>query len=105
MSSGKPEDFCWNDLDKMTFDWNMLGDADPTNMTNQTTFDAVSFHLPFCYNTLVAMFQLTVELYSCFSALLSLNFGVLTTAQALLKLAFNTCGVVMNTTSIFNINI
>jgi hypothetical protein len=48
MSSGKPEDFCWNDSDEMTTQWETPGDADLTSLANQDypegeTFDAVSF--------------------------------------------------------------
>jgi hypothetical protein len=47
LSSGKPEDFCWNDSDEMTTEWKMPGDADLTSFAHQVnplveTFDAVS---------------------------------------------------------------
>jgi hypothetical protein len=47
MSSGKPDDFCWNDSDEMTTEWKMPGDADLTSLAHQVnplveTFDAVS---------------------------------------------------------------
>jgi hypothetical protein len=47
LSSGKPEDFCWNDSDEMTTEWKMPGDADLTRLAHQVnplveTFDAVS---------------------------------------------------------------
>jgi hypothetical protein len=71
MSSGKPEDFCWNDPDKRTFEWNMQGDANLTNMTNQETFEAVSFPFAFlslhigghisAYNRIVFLFQCIIE--------------------------------------------
>ncbi len=49
MSSGKPENFCWNDSDEMTTKGNMLGDANLTNMTKQEMFDAVGFPITFLW--------------------------------------------------------
>jgi hypothetical protein len=48
MSSGKPEDFCWNDSEEMNTQWDSPGDADLTSLAYQDypqgeTFDAVSF--------------------------------------------------------------
>jgi len=55
MSSGKPEDFCWNDSDEMTTQWETPGDADLTSLAHQSnplvdTFDAVSFLEVFFYD-------------------------------------------------------
>ncbi len=47
MSSGKPEDFCRNDSDETTTQWETPGDANLTSLAHQVntlveTFDAVS---------------------------------------------------------------
>ena len=43
MSSGRPEDFCWNDSDEMSTQWRTSGDADLASLLQQSeTYDAVS---------------------------------------------------------------
>ena len=48
MSSGNPENFCWNDSDEMTTRWDTPGDADLTRLAHEVnplveTYDTVSF--------------------------------------------------------------
>jgi hypothetical protein len=35
MSSGNPENFCWNDSDEMTTRWDTPGDADLTHLAHE----------------------------------------------------------------------
>jgi hypothetical protein len=69
MSSGKPEDFCWNDSDEMTTEWNTPGDANLTSLVHKVnplvkTFDAVSFQKCFVYYHIAVYFQLYVTVCS-----------------------------------------
>lgn len=66
LSTGKPEDFCWNDSDEMTTQWRTSGDADLTNLLQQTeTYDAVSSqYVVFWFSTislrLITVFRCSV---------------------------------------------
>jgi hypothetical protein len=69
MSSGKPEDFCWNDSEEMNTQWDSPGDADLTSLAYQDypqgeTFDAVSFPRIIFYDK-IDMLMFTVHI--CFN--------------------------------------